>query len=286
MAELETAASAAGDALAAVGAWDVERKAAAVVVPDGVVASTGDRRARFPLASATKPIAALAILVAVEEGTLDLDAPAGPPGATVRHLLAHAAGLGFDGGIVAPPGTRRTYSNAGFDALADALAQAAGISAAEYVAEAVLAPLGMGATDLPDGSLAHGAWSTAADLARFAGELLRPTLVSPATLAEATSVQFPGLRGVLPGFGAQDPNDWGLGFERRDHKSPHWTGRTNDPGTFGHFGQAGTFLWVDPTLDAALVVLTDRPFGPWAAAAWPALSDDVVRALAAAPPTA
>jgi CubicO group peptidase (beta-lactamase class C family) len=87
---------------------------------------------------------------------------------------------------------------------------------------------------------------------------------------------------VLPGFGRQDPNDWGLGFELRDHKSPHWTGARNSPSTFGHFGQTGTFLWVDPEAGdggLALAVLTDRDFGDWAKTAWPALSDAVVRAF-------
>ena len=53
-------------------------------------------------------------------------------------------------------------------------------------------------------------------------------------------------------------------------------GSSNSPRTFGHFGGAGTFLWVDPELALALVVLTDREFGDWALAAWPALSDAVV----------
>jgi CubicO group peptidase (beta-lactamase class C family) len=93
---------------------------------------------------------------------------------------------------------------------------------------------------------------------------------------EATSVQFPGLDGVLPGFGVQRPNDWGLGFEIKGTKAPHWTGATNSPQTYGHFGQSGTFLWVDPQVKVALVVLTDRDFGDWTHACWPAISDTVV----------
>ena len=100
-------------------------------------------------------------------------------------------------------------------------------------------------------------------------------------MAEAAAVAFPGLRGVLPGFGLPDPCDWGLGFELRDRKSPHWTGARNSPATFGHFGRSGTFLWVDPVAGLALACLTDRPFGAWAGEAWPALSDAV---LAARPP--
>ncbi|MBA2624896.1 MAG: hypothetical protein H0U89_04750, partial [Acidimicrobiia bacterium] len=107
-------------------------------------------------------------------------------------------------------------------------------------------------------------------------ELLVPSLVAPATLAEATTVAFPGLAGVLPGFGRQDPNDWGLGPELRSTKSPHWTGAGNSPATFGHFGRAGGFLWVDPVARVACACLTDLGFGPWATTAWPALGDAVL----------
>lgn len=256
--------------------WDVPHAAAAVVDAghDEAVETVGDQDHRFPLASVTKLLTAYACLVAVEEGTLELDGPVEPQG-TVRHLLAHAAGYGFDTGVLMPPERKRVYSNTGFDALAEHLASRAKMSAGAYVDEAVLQPLGMSATDLGDRSLAHGAHSTAGDMTHFAAELLRPTLIHPDTMLVATSVAYGGLDGTLPGFGTQSPNDWGLGFEIRDRKSPHWTGSTNSPGTFGHFGAAGTFLWVDPVLNRALVVLTDRAFGPWAARAWPALSDAV-----------
>jgi CubicO group peptidase (beta-lactamase class C family) len=81
---------------------------------------------------------------------------------------------------------------------------------------------------------------------------------------------------VLPGFGRQQHNDWGLGFEIRDAKAPHWTGTGNSPATYGHFGRSGTFLWVDPAARLACVVLTDREFDDWAKQAWPALSDAVL----------
>lgn len=266
-------------ALWSVHGWEVGHVSAAVVAPTGTVALVGDGHQGFPLASVTKLLLALTSLVAVEEGTLELDQSAGPPDATVRHLLAHTSGLGFDGGVVAPPGTRRIYSNAGFDALAEHLGDAADMAASAYVAGAVLDPLAMSATDVTAGPLSSGATSTVADLARLARELLSPTLIARSTLTAATEVAFPGLDGVLPGFGTLRPNDWGLGFELRSHKEPHWTGATNSPGTFGHFGAAGTFLWVDPAIERALVVLTDRPFGPWAATAWPRLSDAVVAAV-------
>jgi CubicO group peptidase (beta-lactamase class C family) len=260
------------------GGWEAQNIAAAVVGPEGTMATIGPGDRSFRLASVTKALAAYACLIAVEEGTLGLDEPTGPPGVTVRHLLAHAGGYGFDTDIVLLPERKRIYSNTGFDALADHLAHNAGMPAEDYVLAAVFEPLRMFHTDLRGRSLAHGAWSTGADLARFAAELLRPTLVHPDTLAEATTAQFPDLAGILPGIGPQKPNDWGLGFELRGWKVPHWTGRTNSAATFGHFGASGSFVWVDPAIDRSLLVLTDRNFGPWALDAWPPLADAVVAA--------
>ncbi|AYY13866.1 class A beta-lactamase-related serine hydrolase [Actinobacteria bacterium YIM 96077] len=269
------------ESLRSIDTWPVENAAATVVSGDGQVAgSHGDIGRVFPLASVTKLITAYAALIAVEEGVAELDDPAGPPGSTIRHLLAHASGLNLnEHTTIADVGSRRIYSSAGFEQLADELAKRSGIAFDSYVREAVLAPLGMSSTTF-EGSPGHGASSSAGDLIRFAAELQRPTLIHPATMDTATQVAFPGLAGVLPGFGRQEPNDWGLGFEIRDGKEPHWTGSSNSPRTFGHFGQSGTFLWVDPDADAACVVLTDRDFGEWAAEVWPPLSDAVLAELA------
>ena len=230
----------------------------------------------FALASVTKLLSAYGVLLAVEEGAVELDQPAGPPGSTVRHLLAHASGLAFgERKVMADPGAKRIYSSAGYEVLAEFVGAQTGIEFAGYLREGVFEPLGMSRTALT-GSAGHGAESTVDDLARFAAELLTPTLLAPATLDEATTVQFPGLAGLLPGYGSQRPNDWGLGFEIRDGKSPHWTGETNSAATFGHFGQSGTFLWLDPALQVACVALTDRDFGDWAKPLWREFSDAVV----------
>jgi CubicO group peptidase (beta-lactamase class C family) len=85
---------------------------------------------------------------------------------------------------------------------------------------------------------------------------------------------------VLPGYGAMSPNPWGLGLELRGSKHPHWTPPEASPDTFGHFGRAGTMLWVDPDAAVACVALSDREFGPWAATAWPKLGSAVLRAAA------
>ncbi|MDQ3865663.1 MAG: beta-lactamase family protein [Actinomycetota bacterium] len=262
--------------LASIEEWGAEHAAAGVVAPGGVVSRYGNEEYVFRWASVTKLVTATAVLVGAEEGILDLDEPAGPPGSTVRHLLAHASGLPFEGDQpIARAGRRRIYSNAGYDELGRLVADRAGMPFADYLAAAVFRPLAMASSRLDGspGSQGHGPIS---DLLRFAQELLAPSLVAPETFAEATSVQFPGLAGVLPGVGRYDPNDWGLGFELRNGKSPHWTGSRNSPRTFGHFGGAGTFVWVDPDAGAACVCLTDREFGDWALAAWPKLSDEVL----------
>jgi CubicO group peptidase (beta-lactamase class C family) len=267
-------------ALEAIADWPVPNAAAAVVGTSGVLAEFGETGRTFALASVTKLLVARAAQVAVEEGVVELDSPAGPPGSTVRHLFAHTSGLSMlSPDVIAAPGQRRVYSNVGFGVLAGAVERASEIAFDRYLTEAVFDPLGMGSSSLVGGAEAagYGGESTVADLALFAGDLLRPVLVSQQMHADAVSVQFPGLSGVLPGFGTQRPNDWGLGFEIRDDKSPHWTGSLNSAGTFGHFGQSGTFIWADPAVDLALVVLTDREFGDWSHTAWPALSDGVLR---------
>ncbi|MFP5022665.1 serine hydrolase domain-containing protein [Pseudonocardia phyllosphaerae] len=260
--------------------WPVDHVAASVVSADGaVLAHAGDTGREFGLASVTKLLSAYAVLVAVEEGALDWDDPAGPPGSTVRHLIAHTSGLAFDTDEVkAAPGERRIYSNTGFAVLADTVAEATGIGFADYLHQAVAEPLGLPGTRL-EGPAGSGAVSTANDLAVFAAELQAPTLLDPRTVAEATTVAYPGLDGLLPGYGRQRPNDWGLGLEIRDGKSPHWTGTTSSSRTFGHFGQSGTFLWVDPEVRAAAVVLTDRAFGQWAVDSWTPWTDGVLDAL-------
>lgn len=266
-------------ALDAIADWPVGAAAAAIVGPAGVLAEYGDITHTFALASVTKPLVARAVQIAVEEGVVELDTPAGPPGSTVRHLLAHASGVSMRSGeIIAAPATRRVYSNYGFAVLAETVEQQSGIEFGRYLTEAVFEPLGMAGSRLDGGAQAagFGATSTVADLVAFAADLLRPSTVSAQIHAEATTVQFPGLAGVLPGFGVQRPNAWGLGLEIKDAKSPHWTGAENSPRSYGHFGQSGTFIWADPDVDLALIVLTDRDFGDWVRPLWPALSDSVI----------
>lgn len=267
-----------GPVLEAVDGWGAPTVAVAVVDRDGLVASRGPLDVVLPWASVTKPVTTLTVLVGVSRGLLSLADPAGPAGSTVRHLLAHAGGYAFDGsGLLAAPGRTRIYSNTGFDVLGASLETAVGRPFADLLGDWVLGPLAMTGTRLV-GRPSEGLVGPACDLAALAFELITPRVLPLGVVAEASVVAFPGLRGVLPGFGLQDPCDWGLGFEVRGSKSPHWTGAANSPATFGHVGRSGTFLWVDPVAGLALACLTDRPFGAWAGMAWPALSDAVLAA--------
>ncbi len=266
--------------LATIDTWGADHAAVVVLGPAGVVTGRGDAGHRFRWASVTKLATAWAVLIAAERGLIDLDEAAGPPGATVRHLLAHASGLPFEGvASLAPPGTRRIYSNPGFDALGELVGERGGRPFEAVLDEWVLAPLGMDDTRLEERP-SQGLHGPVGDLAALASELFRPTLIAHETARAAASVAFPGLVGVVPGVGRFDPCDWGLGPELHDGKSPHWMGDGNSPDTFGHFGGAGTFLWIDPAADLGLVALTDREFGPWALDAWPPFSDAVLAASA------
>ncbi len=264
-------------ALRQIESWPVPFAAAGVVTADGRTETRGDPSHAVRLASVSKPVAALAVLVAAEEGVVDLDAAAGPPGSTIRHLLAHASGLPFEGTApIAAPGRRRVYSNEGFRALGFHVSERADMSFESYVREAVCEPLGI-ALD-PAGDPGSGMHASLVDVLTIGQELLEPRIVAPETLAEMTSVSFPGLTGVLPDWGRFDPLDWGLGVQLNT-EPPSWMGSRVSLRAFGHFGGSGTFLWVDPDAGVACAALTTREFGEWAKSAWPAFSDAVLDEL-------
>lgn len=252
--------------------WPADNVSAAIVGP--AEATYGDEARVYGLASVTKLLSAYAILLAVEEGAFSLDDALGPATSTIRHLLSHASGVGFD---TREPqkavGERRIYSSAGYEILAEHLEESTGIGFADYAREGIFAPLGMDTAEIY-GSAGHGGRASLSDMRAFATELVSPQLLSEETLREAMSNQFGDLRGVVPGYGMQKPCPWGLGFEIKGAKTPHWTGDTMPDETVGHFGMAGTYLWVVPAwLDhpragTAMVALTDREFGEWAKPLW------------------
>ncbi len=264
-----------GEPLALVDRWGSTDAASAAVGADGGVHRHGDTTRIQRVASITKLCTAWAALVASEEGALSLDDPLGQPGSTVRHVLSHASGLDFDtDAVIAAPAARRIYSNTGYELIASHIERVSGIPFPEYLEEAVLEPLGMSTAELR-GSAAKDLWCSIEDLLLLARELAQTRLLHPDTAADARRSQFPDLAGVLPGWGRQDPCSWGLGPELAGTKSPHWTGSTSSPGTYGHFGGSGTMLWIDPAAEVTCVAVCDREFGEWAVTAWPPFSDAV-----------
>ena len=133
--------------------------------------------------SMSKAITAIAVLRLVELGKIGIDDPAGRfvphpygPGVTVRHLLAHTSGIPnpiplrwvhsagrhatFDETAaraqvlaahptpVSAPGVRYRYSNIGYWLLGAVVEKASGLPFTAFVAENVLAPLGIAPADL------------------------------------------------------------------------------------------------------------------------------------------
>ncbi|QPK82760.1 beta-lactamase family protein [Corynebacterium qintianiae] len=254
------------------GQWQVDNVSAAVI--GSTEASYGDEDRVYELKSVTKLLAAYSFLMAVEEGAFSLDDACGPTGSTVRHLLSHASGVGLDSREPQKPvGERRIYSSAGFEILDDFLTECSGMSLGEYARLGVFEPLGMSTAEIY-GSAGHEGRASLSDMRAFARELASPSLLSEETLSDAFANQFGDLRGVVPGYGMQKPCPWGLGFEIKGEKAPHWTGENMPADTVGHFGMSGTYLWVvpawssSPAAGTAMVVLTDRDFGDWAKPLW------------------
>lgn len=253
----------------------------------------GDSRQLFRWASVSKLASTLGVLSAVSEGVFELGEKL-PNGSILSDVLAHASGLAADiiqgaevtsQKPVVPPRTRRIYSNAGFELLARSLELSTGYVFKDYLRESLFDVSGMRSASM-SGELwltagrsgaAAGMIGTIEDLLALARTLVSGSpLVDHELLSQAKLPYLPELPGILPGFGEMDRNYWGLGIEIRGDKHPHWTSKLNSFATYGHFGAAGTFLWIDPDRGVACGLLTDRTFGAWAQKAWPELSTYVV----------
>ena len=233
---------------------------------------------RFRIASISKQLTAVAILQLADAGAIELDAPLArylkdtPPAwakVTVAQVLSHTSGIPSmfdvpkptaDAIAAAPsydafrklldklpmaskPGAKHTYNNWGYVLLAQLIEQHTGTPYCAYVAQKLLAPLGMTQTTcadlhvivpglvtgygrdvnhrniLPDpfplgGLLAPaGGWiSTADDLARWAVALHGGKLLSPAAyqrMIAPTALAGAGGKTVPYGFGTRTRTDDG-----------------------------------------------------------------------------
>jgi CubicO group peptidase (beta-lactamase class C family) len=231
--------------------------------------SWGDTERVRPWASVTKVAVALAVGVEIGWGSHRLDEPAGPEGATLAHLLSHASGLGTEvGSLGATVGTKRIYSNAGYDAIAAHVVRDGDV--AQWLSQRVADALGI--RWLFDGRASSGLYGSLDALSRLSVAWLRGDCVDPDTYRRLTSPFLPDLSGVTPGWGSFSPNLWGLGPEIKGQKN-HWMGSRFSPSSFGHFGRSGSFMLIDPIEKIAVCALSDEPFGPWSQQLWPALLD-------------
>lgn len=227
--------------------------------------------------------------------------------ATFSEIANSAAALP----LALAPGTRVGYSNTGYW-VAGAVLEAAGKRLfADLVRDEVILPAGLvnPFIDPPEseygriarrygrakimnapfgrrlGSPSAGLFASARDLVRFAALFLRDgslggrRLLSGASIALMRDDQTAGLLGGIEGIQEWPLCPWGIGWEIKGDKRPHWTGDLTSPQTICHIGQGGTLLWADPASGIACAILANRDIATgWATdpARWARLSDAVV----------
>lgn len=163
-----------GDRIWAHASGLADREAQRIATPD----------TRYALASVTKPITAVAIMMLADRGLIDLDAPANrylgdaqiealvgsADQATVRRLLDHTAGLPMHYNLIYAdePGTRRTldqtialygkimlepgrtsrYSNVGYAVLERIIERVSGVPYPTFLENEIFGPLGMESAEI------------------------------------------------------------------------------------------------------------------------------------------
>lgn len=243
-----------------------------------LLGSWGDQDKVYPWMSVTKLVTSRTILGAVENGVLDLSEPLQPlPGISeprpvnVADLLSHRSGLDHEKReFTRSPRSHRVYSNSGYEILGELLSQRSGIPFTVWTQEMVLSPLGIKRQLLE--SPAWGMHGSLRELLAFAFEAACPRFLSPKLFAAWSRSDGMQLPGVVPGYGYHRDNAWGLGCEIRAAKDPHWTLPDSSDQTYGHFGQSGSFLWIDPSSRLGAVFLGQKPFGALHKQLWPQLN--------------
>lgn len=182
------------------------------------------------------------------------------------------------------PGTQFIYTDVGYLVLAEVVRAVSGQPIDEFAAQQTFEPLGMDETGynpppelqeraaateqqdgkwlkgtvhdpraaLLDGVAGHaGLFSTAADLALYANDLLRAAAdTQPETLASATLREMIRPRKIgrhLRGLG------WDVNSGYSSNRGENFSQRA-----FGHGGFTGTAMWIDPELDLFVIFLSNR----------------------------
>jgi CubicO group peptidase (beta-lactamase class C family) len=180
--------------------------------------ATSTRETVYEIGSITKPLTAAALLLLVEDGRVELDAPVeryvpGVPadwkGITLRQLLNHTGGiprdpfpinrkterleytrqdifkLGSARPLLFRPGTRFEYSNLGYYLLGAVIEEASGMAYGDFMAARIFRPLGMQATRLNDYSVVTPGRARGHD---WEGELRLGAYQSPSSHAPAGGI--------------------------------------------------------------------------------------------------
>ncbi|HEY7305348.1 MAG TPA: exo-beta-N-acetylmuramidase NamZ domain-containing protein [Bryobacteraceae bacterium] len=188
---------------------------------------------------------------------------------------------------IAPPGARFIYSDINFILMGEIVRRLSGETLAQFAHDQVFAPLGMRETGflpspalrsriapteinpdtgLPFRGIVHdptarymggiaghaGLFTTADDLAKYAEMLLANgkhnglRLFSPMTIKKFTEPASPADQPILRGLG------WDLDSPFSSNR-----GELYPIGSYGHTGFTGTSMWMDPTTNSFLILLTN-----------------------------
>jgi uncharacterized protein YbbC (DUF1343 family)/CubicO group peptidase (beta-lactamase class C family) len=222
----------------------------------------------------------------------------GKEGITIEQLLLHTSGLPADNAMsdykggrpsafaridalarTSEPGARFDYSDVGYIVLGELVEKVSGQGLEVFARERLFAPLGMTDTSFVPGAAQRsraapterrdgemlagtvhdpraaalggvaghaGVFSTARDLVRFAAMLLGK---GPAGVLAPEALKRMIEPRKLPG-GALRSLGWDV--------QTGFSGARGELGGYGHTGFTGTSIWIDPALDAAVIVLTSR----------------------------
>ena len=194
---------------------------------------------------------------------------------------------------IAPPGAKFIYSDINFELMGEIVRRLSGMTLPQFAQQDIFGPLGMKDSEFqPDTSLrpriaptqinpdtglplrgmvhdptsrymggiaGHaGLFTTADDLAKYAemllngGELHGVRIFSPMTVRKFTTPESPADQPVLRGLG------WDIDSPFSSNR-----GELYPIGSFGHTGYTGTSLWMDPTTDSFVILLTNvvHPYG-------------------------
>lgn len=196
------------------------------------------------------------------------------------------------------PGTRSRYQSMGTLMLAEIARRLTGMPLRDWLDQEIFRPLGMDRTSLGAGAEtlpriarialsaeqeAATAWnwnspywltlgapwggliSDPRDLGRFCrmiaaqGSLDGVRVLAPATVRAMTTNQLDAFPDIDESERRLRP--WGYGWRLHRPGDSAFFGDLLGPRSFGHHGATGCLYWIDPDLDAYVVLLTTRPAG-------------------------